>query len=454
MHSINPATEQEIETYQYHDDETVERKLSAAADAFRSWRQTPIEERESLLSSVTEVLSENVEKYATLITDEVGKPIAQSRAEVEKCVWLCEYYAKHAAQHLQDDRIGTVPGVETTISYEPLGPILAVMPWNYPFWQVFRFAAPHLTAGNVGILKHAPNVFGCAQAIESVFKRAGYPDAVFTSLQVPTERVSSLIEDRRIRAVTLTGSTRAGRTVAEQSGRELKPTVLELGGSDPFVVLEDAPLEQAAEVGAQARTQNSGQSCIAAKRFIVHEAVYDKFLDLFTAEMDSLTVGDPTDPNTDVGPQARDDLMATLDDQVSATIEAGATCQLGGEPLERPGYFYPPTILTDVPAGTPAAEEELFGPVASVFSVPSEAAAITMANDTTFGLGASIWTADTDRGAEAATEIKAGNVFINQLVKSDPRVPFGGIKDSGYGSELAEHGIKEFVNAKTIWVED
>ncbi|ELZ95593.1 NAD-dependent succinate-semialdehyde dehydrogenase [Haloferax volcanii] len=454
MKSINPATEEVIETHEEHDEATVDARLDAAWDRFESWRETPISRREKLLAAAADVLREHSEEYATLMTEEMGKPVEQAVSEVEKCAWVCDYYAEHASEFLQDEHIGTVPGSKTYVSYEPIGPVLAVMPWNFPFWQVFRFAAPHITAGNVAVLKHAPNVFGCADAIASVFERAGYPDDVFTSLRIPAERVAGVIEDDRVRGVSLTGSTRAGRAVAETSGRELKPTVLELGGSDPFVVLDDAPLEATAKQAARARTQNNGQSCIAAKRFLVHEAVYDEFVERFTEEMRALTVGDPTDPETDVGPQARADLMETLHEQVTASVEAGATLRLGGEPLDRPGHYYPPTVLTDVPEDAPARTEELFGPVATVIRVEDEAEAVRVANDTPYGLGASVWTADAERGEALTTKLTAGNVAVNHVVASDPRVPFSGTKDSGYGTELSRHGIREFVNTKTVWVED
>ncbi|ELY96123.1 aldehyde dehydrogenase [Natrialba chahannaoensis JCM 10990] len=454
MQSRNPATADVIATYDEHDDETVEKRLAAAQNAFESWSETPMATREELLAAVADVLRSNVETYATEITREVGKPLDQAVAEVEKCAWVCEYYAQHAGEHLQDEHIGAVPGAKTYVTYEPLGPVLAIMPWNYPFWQVFRFAAPHITAGNVGVLKHAPNVLGCAQAIESIFTQAGYPDNVFTSIQISTDRVSDVIRDDRIRAVTLTGSTRAGKAVAETSGSELKPGVFELGGSDPFIVLDDAPLEKAATVGATARTQNAGQSCIAAKRFVVHTDVFDDFLDRLTAELEALTIGDPTESETDIGPQARSDLLETLHERVTASVAAGANLRLGGEPLDRPGYFYPPTILTDIPEDAPAATEELFGPVAAVFSVDSEQEAIRVANNSQYGLGASVWTTDTSRGESIAQDLEAGNVFVNQLVKSDPRVPFSGTKDSGYGAELSRHGIREFVNMKTVWIEE
>ncbi|MCU4802471.1 NAD-dependent succinate-semialdehyde dehydrogenase [Halobacteria archaeon HArc-gm2] len=451
--TTNPATDESLATYQAADAETVEETLSTASDRFDAWRRRPLSERESLLANVADVLRDGKREYAERMTREMGKPVDQAMAEVEKCAWVCEFYAERASEHLQDEHVGTVPGVESYVSYEPVGPVLAVMPWNYPFWQVFRFAAPHLTAGNVGVLKHAPNVFGCARDIESIFRAAGYPEGVFTSLQADTDQVADVIADDRIRAVTLTGSTRAGRAVAAQSGEHLKKCVLELGGSDPFVVLDDAPVADVAAEAATGRTQNSGQSCIAAKRFVVHEAVADEFVDRFVDEMASLTVGDPMDSGTDVGPQARGDLLDELHDQVQTSVDAGATLRTGGEPLDREGHFYPPTVLTDVPDGCPAADEELFGPVAAVFVVSDEEEAVRVANDTNFGLGASVWTADPARGEALAPRIESGNVFVNQFTKSDPRVPFGGTKDSGYGTELSHHGIREFTTKKTVWVE-
>ncbi|WP_255194268.1 NAD-dependent succinate-semialdehyde dehydrogenase [Natronobeatus ordinarius] len=453
MESVNPATGDPVETYEDHDEEAIDETLEAAHEAFDDWRRRDVTEREQLIESAADVLRENEDEYAAVMTEEMGKPIDSARAEVEKCAWVCAYYAEHAGEFLADERLAADADVAAFTSYEPLGPVLAVMPWNFPFWQAFRFIAPHLTAGNVGLLKHASNVPGCALAIEAVLEEAGYPEGVFTSLLVGADQVERILEDDRLAAATLTGSDGAGRAVAGTAGGELKKTVLELGGSDPFVVLEDAPLEAACRVGARARTINSGQSCIAAKRFVVVEDVYEAFVDGFTAEMDALTVGDPMDPVTDVGPQARSDLVAALVDQVEATVDAGATVELGGEPLEREGYFYPPTVLTDVPEDSPAAREEVFGPVAAVFSVPDEAAAIELANDTRFGLGASVWTTDLERGRRVCRELEAGLTFVNELVKSDPRHPFGGVEDSGYGRELGRDGILEFVNRKTVWVQ-
>ncbi|WP_227262121.1 NAD-dependent succinate-semialdehyde dehydrogenase [Salarchaeum japonicum] len=453
MESVNPATGERVETYDEHDDGDVEDALAAADDAFQDWREVPIREREKLLANAADVLRENKERYAKLITREMGKPIEQARAEVEKCAWGCEYYSEHASQHLGDEPRASPAGTEVFTSYEPLGTVLAVMPWNYPFWQVFRFAAPYLTAGNTGVLKHASNVPGCAKAIEEVFVEAGYPEDVFQTLLVGSGKVDDILADDRVKAATLTGSGPAGRAVAETAGRHLKKTVLELGGSDPVVVLDDADIDEHIETMAQARYQNTGQSCIAGKRFIVHSDVYDEFLDAFLDEVDGYSVGDPENPETDVGSMASEGLMEELHEQVRESVEAGATVERGGEPLDRAGAFYPPTVLTDVPKGSPADEQELFGPVASVFEVDSEAEAVEKANDTDFGLGASVWTEDRDRGERVARQIEAGCTYVNQLTKSDPRVPFGGIGISGYGRELASDGIREFVNRKTVWIE-
>ncbi|UPV76565.1 NAD-dependent succinate-semialdehyde dehydrogenase (plasmid) [Halorussus limi] len=454
MDRLNPATGESLDPVPDDSEEDVEAALDRATERFAEWKDVPIRKRQQLLENAGEVLRDNEDEYAELMTKEMGKPLASARSEVQKCAWVCDYYAENAADHLQTERRPGPSHAETSVSYEPLGPILAVMPWNFPFWQVFRFAAPHLTAGNVGLLKHASNVPGCAEAIQEVFEEAGYPEDVFQSLIVHSDRAAQVIEDDRVKAVTLTGSARAGRSVAKTAGENLKKSVLELGGSDPFVVLDDADLDAAAETGATARTINAGQSCIAAKRFVVHTDVYDEWLEKFVAEMDDLTVGDPTDDDTDLGPQAREDLMDDLHEQVQDTVEAGATLELGGEPLDREGFYYPPTVLTDVPRDSAAAREEVFGPAAAVFEVESEEKAIEVANDVHLGLGASVWTQNLDRGERIAHRIDAGMTFVNELVKSDPRVPFGGVKDSGYGRELAQHGIEEFVNKKTVWVQE
>ncbi|MFB1063246.1 NAD-dependent succinate-semialdehyde dehydrogenase [Natrinema sp. H-ect4] len=453
IESTNPATGAVIDRFEETSDEERDERIRRASETFEEWSETPIETRQRLVAKAAEVLRENEDDYAELMTEEMGKPIGQARDEVAKCAWLCDYYAETAAEHLQDEVIASDESARTVVAYQPLGPVLAIMPWNFPFWQVFRFAAPNLAAGNVGLLKHASNVPGCARAIEDVFEQAGFPEGAFTSLLISSDEIGAVIEDDRIAGVTLTGSDGAGRAVAETAGSQLKKTVLELGGSDPFVVLEDAPMDETVETAVQARLINNGQSCIAAKRFIVVDEVYDEFVDRFTEAMDEQTVGDPMDEETDIGPQAREDLMEDLHEQVEETLEQGGKLELGGEPMDRDGAFYPPTVLTDVPENAPADQEELFGPVATVFRVPDAEAAIEKANDTRFGLGASVWTDDLERGERVARRFESGLAFVNELVKSDPRLPFGGVKDSGYGRELSRHGIREFVNTKTIWVQ-
>jgi succinate-semialdehyde dehydrogenase / glutarate-semialdehyde dehydrogenase len=453
MESVNPATGEVVETYDDHADDDVDAILDGAVETSASWAETPITDRQQLLEAAGEILRDRRDEYAELMTREMGKPIDEARAEVEKCARVCSFYAERAGEFLADRPIGSEPEAKTFVSYEPLGAVLAVMPWNFPFWQVFRFAAPHLTAGNVGLLKHASNVPGCALAIEDVFREAGYPEGVFSTLLVGSDAIGDVIADERLDAVTITGSEGAGRTVAQQAGSELKKHVLELGGSDPFVVLDDADLDAAAGTAAAARTINSGQSCIAAKRFIVVDDVFEAFLERFVSEMESLEVGDPLESGTQVGPQAREDLMEGVHEQVEASVEAGASLECGGEPLDRDGWYYPPTVLAEPPLDSPAADEEVFGPAAAVFRVADEAEAIELANDTRYGLGGSVWTEDLDRGERVAREIEAGCVFVNELVKSDPRLPFGGVKASGYGRELAREGIREFVNRKTIWVQ-
>jgi len=453
MDVINPATGETIESYDEHDASEVEACLESADDAFQTWRERSVREREEMLAAAGDELLSRTRHYAEIMTREMGKPITQAVSEIEKCAWVCDHYAEYTSSYLDPEAYPSPPGSQVRTVYDPLGPVLAVMPWNFPFWQVFRFAAPYLTAGNVGLLKHASNVPGCALAIEEVFENAGYPDGVFQTLLIGSGQVEDVLCDDRVRAATLTGSGPAGRAVAETAGRELKKTVLELGGSDPFIVLDDADLDEAASTGAWARNLNGGQSCIAAKRFLVHEEVYDGFLERFVNEVEALTVGDPTREETDVGPQARERFVDELHRQVRESVEAGATVVTGGEPLDREGAFYPPTVLADVPADCPVAREETFGPVAAVMRVSDEDEAVGEGNNTPFGLGASIWTADRDRGRRLARRIDAGCVYVNQLVKSDPRVPFGGVKDAGYGRELSGPGIREFVNRKTVWVE-
>ena len=453
MEAHNPATGDRVGTYEADDDAAMEAALGTAVEAFSSWRNRPITEREELLASAADVLRNNERRYAETMTEEMGKPIDEAVAEVEKCAWACDHYAEYAGAYLAAEPHPSPPGTEVRTLYDPLGPVLAVMPWNFPFWQVIRFAAPYLTAGNVGLLKHASNVPGCATALEEVFREAGYPEGVFQALLIESDQVEDILADDRVRAATLTGSGPAGRAVAETAGANLKKTVLELGGSDPFVVLEDADLDAAVSTGVLARTQNGGQSCIAAKRFVVHTEVYDEYVDRLVDAFEDLTVGDPMAEDTDVGPQADPDLMADLHEQVEASVDAGASVLTGGEPLDREGAYYPPTVLTDVPEGCPADDEETFGPVAAVYEVADEREAVEKANDTRFGLGASLWTEDRDRGRRLAREIEAGCVYVNEMTKSDPRVPFGGVEDSGYGRELSGAGIREFVNRKTVWVE-
>jgi succinate-semialdehyde dehydrogenase/glutarate-semialdehyde dehydrogenase len=420
-------------------------------DTHLDWRRTPSEERAALLRSAAVQLRAKSDEYAALMAREMGKPIAQGKAEVEKSAWVCEYYADNGARFLAREHIDT-DASSSFVTFPPLGVVLAIMPWNFPFWQVLRFAAPSLMAGNGAVLKHASNVMGCALAIEAVFREAGFPEDLFRTLLVGSGAVQGIIEAPQVAAVTLTGSGPAGRAVAALAGAQLKKTVLELGGSDPYVVLEDADLGAAAETCANSRLINSGQSCIAAKRFIVVETVRDEFLEHFVEQMRAKVVGDPFEA-VDVGPQARHDLRDDLHRQVTASIEGGARVLLGAEVPDGEGAFYPPTVLTDVAPGTPAYDEELFGPVAAVITARDEQEAIRIANDSAFGLGAAVFTRDVARGERLAAEhLEAGSCFVNAFVKSDPRLPFGGIKESGYGRELALFGIREFVNVKTVWV--
>ena len=408
-------------------------------------------ERAERLRAAARVLRERKDAYARTMSLEMGKPLAQGVGEAEKCAWVCDYYAEHAERFLADQPRET-DASKAFVRFDPIGPVLAIMPWNFPFWQVFRFAAPALMAGNAGLLKHAPNVTRCALEIEAIFHEAGFPEGLFRALILANEAAAAVIADPRVRAVTLTGSDRAGSQVAEQAGRHLKKTVLELGGSDPFIVLGDADVEQAARSAAEARLLNSGQSCIAAKRFIVVEPVADRFLDAFVAAMRAQRMGDPLAPDTQIGPQARYDLRANLHRQVEESVRRGARLLLGGTLPEGPGFFYAPTVLAAVEQGMPAFDEEVFGPVAAVIRVKDEAQGVRAANASRYGLGAAVWTGDPTRGERLARELEVGSVFVNGLVKSDPRLPFGGIKRSGYGRELSEYGLKEFVNIKTVWV--
>jgi succinate-semialdehyde dehydrogenase/glutarate-semialdehyde dehydrogenase len=449
--SVNPATGETVASYDEMTPEQVGEALERAHRAFLDWRRVGFAERAALMRRAAGVLRERADEYARLMALEMGKPIAGGRAEAEKCAWVCDYYAEHAERFLADEPLAS-DAAKSLVAYEPLGVVLAVMPWNFPFWQVFRFAAPGLMAGNAGVLKHASNVFGCALAIEDVFRRAGFPDGLFRSLLIGSDAVGAVIEHPRVVAATLTGSTPAGRSVASTAGRVLKKTVLELGGSDPYLVLEDADLEAAVAACVTSRLINSGQSCIAAKRFFVPRSIAGEYTERFVELMRGKRVGDPLDECTEVGPQARRDLRDDLHRQVEKSVAEGARCLLGGEVPDGPGAFYPPTVLADVAPGMPAYHEELFGPVAAIITVADEEEAIRVANDSPFGLGAAVFTRDAARGERIARRLDAGCCFVNAFVKSDPRLPFGGIKESGYGRELSHHGIREFVNAKTVYI--
>lgn len=454
IQSINPLNGKTIKKYTEDTDAIVSEKIEKGNKAWAKWRQTSFEERATLLRNTAKVLKDRKNILATLMAEEMGKPLKEGVSEVEKCALVCDYYADNGAKFLKDNVIKS-DARKSYVSYQPIGVVLAVMPWNFPFWQVFRFVAPGLMAGNCGVLKHASNVPGCALAIEDVLKEAGFPAGVFQTLLVGSKAVKKIIANPLIKAVTLTGSTEAGKKVAEQAGSHIKKTVLELGGSDPYIILEDADLEHAAEICANSRLINNGQSCIAAKRFILLKKIEKEFLQLFKAKMAAKIIGDPFDATTDLGPMARKDLRDELHAQVQANIKAGAKCILGGNIPDRPGKhaFYEPTILTGIKKGMPAYSEEIFGPVASIITVKDVAEAIRIANDTSFGLGAAIFTTDIALGEKIAREdLQAGACFVNSFVKSDPRLPFGGIKESGYGRELGMYGIHEFVNVKTVWV--
>ena len=445
--SVNPATGELLRTFFADDAATVDAKLASAAQGAHEWARTPISERATLLTRVADRLDARAEFLARLCTTEMGKPIQAARDEVAKCAAACRAYAQNAATFLAPE---VVDGPLQSVHVSPLGVVLAVMPWNFPFWQVFRFAAPAIVAGNVALLKHASNVPQCALAIAAVFAEAGAPSGVFQTLLVEGAGVEALIADPRIAAVTLTGSEPAGRAVGAQAGHHLKKVVLELGGNDPFIVLASADVERAADVAVAARTVNSGQSCIAAKRFIVVDAVYDRFLTRFVAGMRALVVGDPMQPHTQIGPLATAAIRAEVAQQVEASVQAGARVLCGGIVPPGPGNYYPPTVLLDVPRACPAARDEIFGPVAAVFRVADAAAALELANDSRFGLGASVWTHDIREADAFAADLHVGMVFVNDLVASDVRFPFGGVRASGHGRELARHGLREFVNIKTV----
>ncbi|MBZ0200586.1 MAG: NAD-dependent succinate-semialdehyde dehydrogenase, partial [Ignavibacteriaceae bacterium] len=452
LQSINPATEEEIKTYTEMSFDEVSSIIEETHQTFLAWKETSFAERKIRMKNAATVLRHNSKKYSELMTLEMGKPIKQSYAEVEKCAWVCEYYAENAEFFLMDKIIET-EAEKSFVTFRPIGTVLAVMPSNFPFWQVFRFAAPGLMAGNAGVLKHASNVMGCAIAIEEVFSEAGFPKNLFRSLIISSKNMKEVIGHPQIAAVTLTGSVPAGKAVAAAAGAVLKKTVLELGGSDAYVILEDADLDAASENCVTSRLLNAGQSCIAAKRFIVVDKIYDEFEKLFVEKMKLKNMGDPMDEKNYIGPQARTDLRDELHQQVVASVKKGAKLLLGGEIPQRKGAYYPPTVLSNVKAGMPAYDEELFGPVAALIKVKDEAEALKTANDSIFGLGAAVFTKDKNRGEKIAKEkLDAGCCFVNEFVKSDPRLPFGGIKESGYGRELSHYGMREFVNIKTVYI--
>jgi len=451
--SINPASGKELARFDTWDQTKLDDTVKRAGQKFADWAQrTPIEERCQLMLAVADVLRDQQEELATFISLEMGKTIQEAKSEIEKCAWVCEYYAENGPAFLADEIIET-DASKSYICYQPMGVVLAVMPWNFPFWQVFRFAAPALVAGNIALLKHASNVPQCAIAIENVFKQAGFPDHVFTNLMIGADQVESVIRNRYVRAVTLTGSEPAGRKVASIAGSELKKTVLELGGSDAFIVLDDADMALAIDAAVSSRFLNMGQSCIAAKRFIVDQFIYDKFIQQFKAAIENKFVaGDPLDPNTTLAPMARQDLLDELHQQVSQSIELGATLVTGGYQLDRPGCYYAPTILSNISSNMPAFNEEFFGPVAIVLKASEPAHALGLANATEFGLGGSVWSKDSATAETIARGMESGACFVNGITKSDPRIPFGGVKNSGYGRELSYQGIREFTHIKSIWI--
>jgi len=454
--SINPATLETLKTFEPLGDQQLDEKLQRAFEVFQSYRRTSFADRAPLMLRAAGILESEKQDFARLMTLEMGKPINAAVQEVEKCAWVCRYYAENAERHLADEIIET-NATKSYVHFQPLGVVLAVMPWNFPFWQVFRFAAPGLMAGNVGLLKHSSNVPQCALAIEDIFHRAGFPESAFQTLLIGSDLVQRVLEDPRVAAATLTGSEPAGRSVASIAGKQIKKTLLELGGSDPFIVMPSADLEAATATAVKARTMNNGQSCIAAKRFIVHAQVYDEFEKRFVESMKKLRVGDPLTESTDIGPLATEQILKDLEEQVKVSVAAGAKILTGGRKFKADGdlargHFYEPTVLVDIPKGSPAYQDEIFGPVASLFRVGNIDEAIELANATSFGLGAAGWTNDESEIKRFIDEIEAGSVFINGMVASDPRLPFGGVKNSGYGRELGEFGIREFVNIKTVWI--
>src|ERR1041385_1710437 len=454
--SVNPATGEVLQNFDSLDQQQIEAKLAAAVATQREHRVTSFADRAQKMLRAAEILESEKRSFARTMTLEMGKPISAAVAEAEKCAWVCRYYAENAGQHLSDEIVET-NATKSFVRYQPLGVVLAVMPWNFPFWQVFRFAAPALMAGNVGLLKHASNVPRCALAIEDIFNRAGFAPPAFQTLLVGSEAVQSILEDPRVAAATLTGSEPAGRSVAGIAGKQIKKTVLELGGSDPFIVMPSANFDEAVSTAVKARTINNGQSCIAAKRFTVHDEIYDRFEKEFVEAMKQLRVGDPLDESTDVGPLATEQILKDLEEQVQVSVAAGAKLLTGGQRVKfdddlAGGNFYEPTVLVDIPKDSPAYRDEIFGPVASLFRISTLDEAIDLANATTFGLGSAAWTSDERERDRFISDLEAGCVFINGMVASDPRLPFGGVKHSGYGRELSEFGIREFVNIKTVWI--
>jgi len=451
LKSINPATGETLKTFESLTDSEIDAMIGRAVDAFSDYRLTTFAQRSENMLNAAEILEKSKEIFGEIMTTEMGKPIKAAIAEAEKCAWVCRFYAENARQFLEDELVET-NATRSYVHYQPIGPVLAVMPWNFPFWQVFRFAAPALMAGNVALLKHASNVPACALAIEEIFTNAGFPKGAFQTLMIGSDKVQRVIEDPRIRAVTLTGSEPAGTAVASLAGKLIKKTVLELGGSDPFIVMASADLDEAVKTAVTARTINNGQSCIAAKRFIIANKIANQFEQRFVRAMEALNVGNPFDDTVQVGPLATKQIVDDLEAQVLRTVELGGRILTGGKRLASAGFFYSPTVLTDIPKDSPAYREELFGPVAPVFRASDVDEAIQIANDTCFGLGASAWTTDRSEQLRFIDEIEAGCVFINGMVVSDPRLPFGGVKNSGYGRELGVFGIREFVNIKTVWV--
>jgi len=449
--SINPSSGKTLKTFEALTPNEIEEKLRRASDTFKKYRHTPFLNRSEMMTKAADILAKEKNELGRIMTLEMGKPLKAAIGEAEKCEWVCRYYAENAQRHLANQLVET-NAKKSYVRFEPLGPVLAVMPWNFPFWQVFRFAAPALMAGNVGLLKHASNVPQCSLAIEDIFRRAGFPEGTFQSLLIGSDAIEAILKDSRVVAATLTGSEPAGRSVARIAGEQIKRTVLELGGSDPFIVMASANLDNAVGTAVKARTVNSGQSCIAAKRFIVADSIYDDFATKFTSQMKALRVGDPLNEETEIGPLATPQIVNDLVSQVQKAIDSGGRLLTGGKKIDRPGNFFEPTVLDNIDPAAPVSCEEIFGPVALLYRVNNTDEAISVANATSFGLGSAAWTNDAQEQARFIQELEAGSVFINGMVASDPRLPFGGIKNSGYGRELAEFGIREFVNIKTVWI--